>query len=365
MKKIFALAFAMVTTVSMFAAVTTNFTLYLDTDSKEVTASAASGDSYAPFNALNSASYFANYSNPSNIGLYFQYSGGDFMELYAPELVNVPIVVVTSREAAANQSYSFYSELLANHTDEVTITDLRPAAPLTAPYTFNINTITGDDGYDFTLDEEAAYTEGQNCVIADRFVLNYNPAAYIASVTTNEDGWASFAYTEDVRLASPMGLRIYKGALDNSNPEAPVINLTQVTAIPAGAGVFVKGEPLTTYHFSATTAGALSNNDIVGCTADTDPAGISDAIYTLRNVGGVTALYHYEGTAAIPSGKAYLPIPVGSNPAPQRVRMVINETQGVENVVVADVKAEKFVENGQIFIKRGEAVYNMQGQIVK
>lgn len=303
--------------------------------------------------------FFATQSNPEDINIYAvdPATNGKYASYGNGTLVNIPVEIITSKEAAAKQNYTIKFEVYED-AEVLKLKDL---------VTGEEKDIVNGGSYNFTVTEENApsYQEGTYSVISNRFVINYDNTVFVTDVTTNEDGWASFAYTEDVRLASPMGLRIYKGSLDNSNPDAPVINLTQVTAIPAGAGVFVKGEPLTTYHFSATTAGALSNNDIVGCTADTDPAGISDAIYTLRNVGGVTALYHYEGTAAIPAGKAYLPIPVGSNPAPQRVRMVINETQGVENVVVEDVKAEKFVENGQIFIKRGEAVYNMQGQIVK
>ena len=364
MRKISAFLFAMVCTLSMSAAIQSKLGIYMYSDANdwlEEGVLIGAGDSYAPFNDANCASYFGVGSNTNNYGVYAVYQGGNYSELYAPELVNIPLVVITSAEPAAKQGYSFYIEWngAANNSQPVYLTDLR------APGGSQTVELTDTYEYAFDLSGEAAYVEGTKSVIADRFILNYNPSAFVTSVTTNEDGWASFAYTADVAPAYPAGLRIYKGALDNSNPDAPVINLTQVTAIPAGAGVFVKGEPLTTYHFSATTAAALTNNSIVGCTTATDPAGISDAIYTLRNVGGETALYHYEGTAAIPAGKAYLPIPVGSSAAPQRVRMVINEAQGVENVVVERVKAEKFVENGQLYIRRGNEVFNLQGQIVK
>jgi hypothetical protein len=61
--------------------------------------------------------------------------------------------------------------------------------------------------------------------------------------------------------------------------------------------------------------------------------------------------------------KAYLQI--NTTGAPARIRLAFGQTTGVENVEAEAVKAEKFVENGQIFIRRGEAVYNLQGQIVK
>jgi hypothetical protein len=72
----------------------------------------------------------------------------------------------------------------------------------------------------------------------------------------------------------------------------------------------------------------------------------------------------YVGTEPLAANKAYIQLGSGSG-APQRIRMVVNHATGVENVE-AEVKAEKFIENGQIFIRRGNEVYNLQGQkIVK
>ncbi|MBQ6777219.1 MAG: hypothetical protein IJP52_02790 [Paludibacteraceae bacterium] len=362
MKKIFALALALVSTISMFAAINSQFTLYLETDTKEVYAEMAAGNSYSPFNAASCASYAAELGNASNIGLYVQYQGGNYMALYAPEFVNVPVVVVTSREAAAKQNYEFFVEFGASHVEDVYLTDLRPDGG-GAPVTINLNTITGVDGYSFTLQNEANYVEGENCVIADRFVLNYNPAAFVTSVTTNADGWASFAYTADVAPAYPAGLTAYKGALNTTDPDNMVVDLTEVTAIPAGAGVFVHGAANTTYYFSAAaSAPALTDNQIVGCTIATDPADITDAIYTLRNVGGTTALYQYVGTEAIPAGKAYLPIAISAG-APARIAIRVAQPTDVREVE-ATVKAEKFMEDGKIYIRRGDNIYNLQGQKV-
>ena len=44
--------------------------------------------------------------------------------------------------------------------------------------------------------------------------------------------------------------------------------------------------------------------------------------------------------------------------------MVINGTTAVDNVEAETVKAEKFVEDGQVYIRRGNEVYNLQGQKV-
>lgn len=170
MKKIFALALAALSTVSMFAAIDSQLTLYLDKGAKEVEARIAAGDTYSPFNASASAAFAPMYDNPSNIGMYVQYEGGNFMELNAPQLINVPLVIVTSREAAATQNYELFAEVGASHTTPVYVTDLRPDGG-GDPYTFELNDLTD---YSFTLKDEAAYVEGENSVIADRFVINYN-----------------------------------------------------------------------------------------------------------------------------------------------------------------------------------------------
>ena len=85
-------------------------------------------------------------------------------------------------------------------------------------------------------------------------------------------------------------------------------------------------------------------------------------VYVLKG----NAFLEYVGTNALAANKAYIQLPeAGQNNAPARIRMVINGTQGVENVETEAVKAEKFIENGQVLIRRGNEVYNLQGQIVK
>ena len=178
-------------------------------------------------------------------------------------------------------------------------------------------------------------------------------------VTTNADGWASFAGKVD--LAPTNGLKAYF-AKYVSMDEA--VDLTEVEKIPATTGVFLYGAALTEYTLSPNVIGltASGTNELVGCVDYTDVSGVTDAIYCLRYANGATALYQFTG-ANIPAGKAYLPIG-GAAPAPKRISMRINGTQAVDNVE-AIAPAEKFVENGQVLIRRGEAVYNLQGQMVK
>lgn len=350
MKKLFALALAALSTVSMFAAINSQLTIYLDSESKEVEARIAAGDTYSPFDAGVSASYVPMYSNPSNIGLYVQYAGGNFMELNAPELVNVPLVVVTSREASAKQNYTFYAEAGVNHSVAVSVTDLRPDGG-GAPVTFELNDLTD---YSFTLKDEAAYVEGENSVIADRFVINYDPSVVI-TVTTNEEGWASFAHSVNV-VPLDNSLKIYTGDVNGD-----VLTLSEVGYVKASEGVIVKGAANTTYEFmQGTAAGDFSANDLIGCPVATSV--LSGTNFVLSYLNGVTAFYQYTGSE-IPAHKAYLNFPAAS-PAPKHIRMVINDVTAIDNVEVETVKAEKFVEDGQVYIRRGNEVYNLQGQKV-
>jgi hypothetical protein len=460
MKKIFALALAAVSTASMFAAINSQVTLYLDTDSKEVEARVACGDTYSPFNAGASAYYAPQYGNPSNIGMYVQYQGGSFMELNAPELINVPLVVVTSREASALQNYELFAEVGANHTTPIYLTDLRPDGG-GDPVTIELNNLTD---YSFTLKDEPAFVEGTNSVIADRFVINYNyvnlngdfdnpdgggawiwlndfvehgqtatkeytlpadawchfkvvengvdyadgfafdesnkshlftttgwtqqltlhtgeagvytftwnyttntleitfptPApVYAAEVTTNAYGLATFSYNADLE-AVESGVKLYKGAIDGE-----FLDVDEVNYVKADEGVIVYGEANTTYHFNVGNGetSSFAGNQLLPSSAWNLAEQDGFDIYVLSG----NLLYLYEGTEMKPN-KAFLKVnqnPMSGNNAPRRISLRFNQEQGVENVAPEAVKAEKFVENGVIYIRRGNEVFNLQGQIVK
>lgn len=223
----------------------------------------------------------------------------------------------------------------------------------------------------FLLDtEEGVYTQiGTGS--SDKYVFTAAAGDYPnrfmivepVKVTTNEDGWASFA--NKIALAPLGGLGAYYAEYDAANT---AVDLHETEMIPANEGVFLYGNALTEYTLTpnvTSLSASAEQNDLVGCVSYTDVSGVTDAIYCIRNVGGVSALYQYTG-ANIPAGKAYLPVTVsGPNPAPKHITLRFNGTNAINNVEAESVKAEKFVENGEIFIRRGNEVYNLQGQIVK
>lgn len=218
-------------------------------------------------------------------------------------------------------------------------------------------TIAQGDHYDFSVD---ASLVGRKA-ITDRFYINIDPMDYL-SITTNAYGFCSFASASAVTL--PAGLKAYKGAFEPSDFSLTLTYIGQV--VPANTGVILwtpNQNAQTFYYTVGGSAPVVSGNDFVGVTVDTDPAGISaTSIYCLHG----NELQKYVGTDPIPAGKAYLPVNVsGSNPAPKHVIMRFNNTTAVDNVEVETVTVEKFIENGQIFIRRGNEVFNLQGQSVK
>ena len=230
-------------------------------------------------------------------------------------------------------------------------------------YTITVSGVAGDEVlvlFDLETQEQYNLTEGnvinftitgdeRNSTIEDRFVINYQAPApvYAAEVTTNAYGLATFSYDQDLAPVEA-GVKLYKGAISGD-----VLALTSVADIAANQGVIVYGDANTTYHFDV----------INGATADFDGNELKPSTAWTGNgyVLSGNLLYVYEG-ADFPANKAFLEIP--SSGAPARIRLAFDNATAIDNVE-ATVKAEKFIENGQVLIKRGEAVYNLQGQIVK
>ena len=188
------------------------------------------------------------------------------------------------------------------------------------------------------------FTAAATSTINNRFEI-----ARSFPVTLNEFGWASFSSSID--LVAPAGLTVYTGALDGE-----VLNLNLADYIAANEGVILYGDANQSYDLTpGIGSSSFAGNDLKPASAWASHAG---TIYCLKG----EALYQYTG-ADMPANKAYLQ--VGGASAPRRISLQVNAEQGVENVK-AGVKAEKFVgEDGQILIKRGENVFNLQGQIVK
>ena len=175
------------------------------------------------------------------------------------------------------------------------------------------------------------------------------------SVTTNAEGWATFSYDMDLVPVLPAAQTIYKGAINGD-----FLDLEDVAYVQAGQGVLVKGAASTAYKFIPGDGTADFTGNELKATATYNTS--MQNVYVLKG----NAFLEYVGTNALALNKAYIQLQAaGPNNAPARISFRFNGTQGVENVEAEAVKAEKFIENGQVFIRRGNEVYNLQGQIVK
>lgn len=192
-------------------------------------------------------------------------------------------------------------------------------------------------------------------------------------ITLNADGYTTFsaAYVRSIKADDySAGLKAYYAEYTEVGGEQSLVlhELNKDHVIPAGLGVIFKGAANQTYSLLAAGSAIedYSDNALSPATAwsGNEPANgiIAGEVHANAYVLSGNMMYKYEG-ANMKANKAYLDL--GTNPAPKRIKMVFAETQDIENVEFEAVKAVKFIENGQVLIKRGENIYNVQGQIVK
>lgn len=239
-----------------------------------------------------------------------------------------------------------------------------------ASYTITVSNVSGSETlslYDVVADQTIALTEGQtypftaatNSFINDRFIINYVEQVTSYTVNLNAYGMATFSAAE--RTVVPAGLKAYAAG----NLSGTELTLTEVAGpgdyIPANTGVLLYGEQSGNPYAMTIDAGdaaAFAGNKFHAATEWTASL---ENVYILHG----NELWQYTGTEFAPN-KAYLQIsmPAGTSYAPKRISMHFDAATGVENVeAVAPV--EKFMQEGQVLIRRGENVYNLQGQIIK
>ena len=191
-------------------------------------------------------------------------------------------------------------------------------------------------------------------------------------VTMNAYGYTTFsaAYARAIKAADT-DLKAYTATF-NDNAGEYTLSLTPIsTPIYANSGVVFIGTPNKTYALEVNSETGTLNSALKPAAewSSEDAANgiIAGQVHENAYVLSGNMMYKYEG-ANMKANKAYLDLGAGSG-APKRIRMVVTKTeesQAVENVAPEAVKAVKFVGNdGKLYIRRGEAVYTVQGQLVK
>ena len=334
----------------MMAAMMSVFSFAADDAVARITLTGTTSGGQAQIILIENASYSAGYDNGYDAPCNFNLAEALPKTLYMYSYIGAEKYSTIATNNLDGLHVDFITNLL---DDEYTMTfevfTLAPGRTLDI-YDLDENQRTDIDpseSYTFTA------TKGHN-EIKDRFIINYVAPAYETSVTMNAYGWATFSYTTDVKPVNPAS-KVYKGTISGE-----LLNLTEVDYVKAGEGVIVYGAPSTTYYFAVGNGAADFTGNALKATATYNTS--MKNVYVLKG----NAFLEYVGTNALAANKAYIQLPeAGQNNAPARIRMVINGTQDVENAEAEAVKAEKFIENGQVLIRRGNEVYNLQGQIVK
>ena len=189
--------------------------------------------------------------------------------------------------------------------------------------------------------------------VSDQFTLGINGYSTYAN---------NFKYTVT-------GATVYKAALNAQND---AVVLTEVSGvIPANAGVILKGEEDATVTILAKpddSATTLTDNALVGVPAAINEFTVANAhvIATQADEGeteATTKFYPYAGTS-FPAHKAYLVITDTQDNAPVRIVFAENNTTDI-NSLEASEKAQKFFENGNLYILRDGVVYDATGRVVR
>jgi len=177
-------------------------------------------------------------------------------------------------------------------------------------------------------------------------------------VTLNGSGLATFSAEKKVQLAG--GLVAYAATELNGNNEL-VLEEMVGSVVPANTGVILVGTADASFILDESTEsnGSFNYPNLLKPATEWAAQYVGNAYILHDNM-----LYLYTGEY-FKNNKAFLYLGTVSGNAPQRIRMSFNQTTDVENVEVEAAKAEKFYENGQLFIRRGAEVFNAQGQLVK
>lgn len=198
-----------------------------------------------------------------------------------------------------------------------------------------------------------------SCFIASVDVALEEATAINMDITSNK--WASFSSAYEVEI--PTGVTAYYA----QKKDAENVTLKEITGgyIPANTGVVVYSATANTYTANITTTGATLGVDNIlypWLTAGTPTAG---TYYTLAVDGEKNPIFKKSSGGILAAGKAYLVMPGGSS-APSEIR-IVDEENNATNIESVEAVEEgvKFIQNGQLFIKKNGVVYDVLGTAVR
>ena len=215
---------------------------------------------------------------------------------------------------------------------------------------------------------------GNACILrGGRETFNTNKvtvAQSAAKVIVGEAGYATY-YKSNKAYVMPTGMNGYVFNLPGGLGE---IAYAAGETVEAGRALVLEAAAGT---YDLVFTDPVAPKDLASQLHGSDAAGMTDVIlpgsyvyYGLSLAQGddpATVGFYYMATdgAAFENGahKAFLALPAGT-PAPERILFHNNDATNIENVEGQE-KAVKFIQNGQIFIRKDGVVYDAMGRVIR
>jgi len=187
----------------------------------------------------------------------------------------------------------------------------------------------------------------------------------VIQVTLNADGYATFCSEYPLDFSSASGYTAWQ----ITDVTSSTITFSQITGdIKGGQGILLKGTANAKVTLtSADSEVTLGSNMLEGCTAPKYLAK-SNLNYVLVHNSDHSEFQKLDAyDVTIPANKAYLHLPVAlPSSAPDHLRIVFEENGATNiNAIDATEEAIKFIENGKLYIKKNNVVYDALGRVVR
>ncbi len=231
------------------------------------------------------------------------------------------------------------------------------------------------DGDKVTIDE--AITGMSTYSYIKPVMPNYDDYTTEVAITANVDPenptvYYSTFYDSANKYMLPAGVEAYVADLSGSD-----LVLTRIAVagqvIPADEAVILKASVQNfnlVPRFEAPVS-VSANNDLEGVDHATPLADLGidkEKCYVLSGTTQYGVGFYKINATMLKAHKAYVIYNGTPGFAPKRMRFVFNQEQtatGVENVQPSDIRSQKVLENGILYIIKNGVRYNVQGQIVK
>lgn len=177
----------------------------------------------------------------------------------------------------------------------------------------------------------------------------------------NANTYYNTFYHSSVAYALPTGVEAYTAQRDGTD-----LILTKIAqagdVLPAGTAVILKSS---VQQFEMTpseeTPVTVGENDLLGKDASETAPSNCYVLSGPNSTNGLTEVGFYTFSGTLGAHKAYMVVSGGAG-APKRLRFVFDATVDIETVTGnPSPVTEKILRDGELYIQRGEQLYNAQG----